>query len=132
MFCLKHVIRFSILLQILLFSFGNVVGARFSMADHHIGQSIEHAPPACNAAGKIGDETDSKSVRCINNNVPSEKTPADSAWSSQGDRRRSCVPVIPASENLLERFVRIFFGPDWCGPDPDVDTNISAGGAAGG
>ncbi len=132
MFCVKHVIRFSILLQILLFTFANLIGARVSIADYDIGQPIEHAPQACNAAGKIDDETDSESIRCKNNNVPSEKTPTDSSLSSQGDRRRSCVPVIPASENLLERFVRIFFGPDWCGPDPDVDTNISAGGAAGG
>jgi hypothetical protein len=95
------------------------------------GHDIEHAPQACNAAGKINDETE----RCKNNDVPSEKTRIDSVssgWSTQGERSRSCRPVIPAFENLLDRFVRIFFGPDWCGPDPDVDTNISAGGAAGG
>ncbi|HEX8873037.1 MAG TPA: hypothetical protein VF780_00300 [Nitrosospira sp.] len=46
--------------------------------------------------------------------------------------RRWCGPPIPPHEDFLDKIVRILFMPDWCGPDADVDTNISAGGAAGG
>lgn len=49
-----------------------------------------------------------------------------------GQARRWCAPPIPENEGLLHKIIRILSGPDWCGPDPDVDTNISAGGAAGG
>ncbi|KIO50411.1 hypothetical protein [Nitrosospira sp. NpAV] len=39
----------------------------------------------------------------------------------------------PEPESLFRKIIRIFFGPDSPpGPNPDVDTNISAGGAAGG
>jgi hypothetical protein len=36
-------------------------------------------------------------------------------------------------DSPLRRFIKLFYGPDRPpGPDPDVDTNISAGGAGGG
>lgn len=36
-------------------------------------------------------------------------------------------------DSVLRRFIKLFYGPDRPpGPDPDVDTNISAGGAGGG
>lgn len=38
----------------------------------------------------------------------------------------------PEEEGFLDKLIRIFYGPDRPrGPDPDVDTNISAGGAGG-
>jgi hypothetical protein len=38
-----------------------------------------------------------------------------------------------AGDSPLRRFIKLFYGPDRPpGPDPDVDTNISAGGAGGG
>jgi hypothetical protein len=42
-----------------------------------------------------------------------------------------CFPAIPVDESFSEKVIRILFRRDWCGPDPDVGTEISAGGAAG-
>jgi hypothetical protein len=64
--------------------------------------------------------------------TPEQATPS-AGWTYAGQGyRRSCAPPIPENERLLDKIIRILSGPDWCGPDPDVDTNISAGGAAGG
>ena len=64
--------------------------------------------------------------------TPEQATPS-AGWTYAGQGyRRSCAPPIPENEGLLHKIIRILSGPDWCGPDPDVDTNISAGGAAGG
>jgi len=57
---------------------------------------------------------------------------APSGWSSAGQERQPCPLPIPENEGFLHKVVRILSGPDRCGPDLDVDTNISAGGAAGG
>jgi hypothetical protein len=67
--------------------------------------------------------------------VPGQTPPeqaAPSGWSSAGQGRQPCGPPIPENEGFLHKVVRILSGPDRCGPDLDVDTNISAGGAAGG
>ena len=64
--------------------------------------------------------------------TPEQATPS-AGWTYAGQGyRRSCAPPIPENEGLLHKIIRILSGPDWCGPDPDVDTNIAAGGAAGG
>jgi hypothetical protein len=63
--------------------------------------------------------------------TPDQATPSP-GWTYAGQGYRSCAPPIPENERLLDKIIRILAGPDWCGPDPDVDTNISAGGAAGG
>ena len=45
----------------------------------------------------------------------------------------SCEEVAPMKEGFLKRLLRILSGPDTPrGPNTDVDTNISAGGAGGG
>lgn len=45
----------------------------------------------------------------------------------------SCEEVAPVREGFLRKLLRILYGPDTPpGPNPDVDTNISAGGAGGG
>jgi hypothetical protein len=63
--------------------------------------------------------------------TPDQATPSP-GWTYAGQGYRSCAPPIPENERLLDKIIRILAGPDRCGPDPDVDTNISAGGAAGG
>ena len=45
----------------------------------------------------------------------------------------SCEEVAPVKEGFLKKLLRILYGRDTpSGPNPDVDTNISAGGAGGG
>ncbi|MGH8763387.1 MAG: hypothetical protein ACREUR_09180 [Nitrosospira sp.] len=45
----------------------------------------------------------------------------------------ACEPPAPEEKSFLRRMIKLFYGPDRPpGPDPDVDTNISAGGAGGG
>jgi hypothetical protein len=82
--------------------------------------------------------TSSQELPKPENSVPPAEQPLpDQAAASVGGQypgqaRRWCGPPIPENEGLLHKIIRILSGPDWCGPDPDVDTNISAGGAAGG
>lgn len=45
----------------------------------------------------------------------------------------ACEQSAPEQKSLLRRIMKVLYGPDRPpGPDPDVDTNISAGGAGGG
>lgn len=87
--------------------------------------------------GQKAETSDHETPQYENSGPVSGQTPPDQAKISS-DRssavlgRRWCGPPVPEHENLLDRIVRILFKPDWCGPDPDVDTNISAGGAVGG
>jgi|SRR5690348_17813699 len=55
----------------------------------------------------------------------------DAGW-SQVRGRYWCGPPVTENESFFDKVTRLLFSRDWCGPDPDVDTNISAGGAAGG
>ncbi|MDN5752109.1 MAG: hypothetical protein L0H15_02355 [Nitrosospira sp.] len=45
----------------------------------------------------------------------------------------ACEQPAPEQESFLRRIIKLFYGRDRPpGPNPDVDTNISAGGAGGG
>jgi hypothetical protein len=66
------------------------------------------------------------------NEAASDQKESGSGWSSSVRGRRWCGPPIPENENFFHKVTRLLFSRDWCGPDPDVDTNIQAGGAAGG
>lgn len=68
-------------------------------------------------------------------NSPDQAAPP-SGWSSAGQIPRSgsesCRFSTPEEETFLCKFIRIFYGPDTPrGPNPDVEDNISAGGAGG-
>ena len=78
------------------------------------------------------EKNERKNSPCSENDAPSgeESTVRDSQDRSPPGRSCLCRPVVPANESLRDKFTRIFFGPDWCGPDPDVDTSISAGGSS--
>jgi hypothetical protein len=53
------------------------------------------------------------------------------AYADQKSTR--CQEVAPVQESFLKKLLKILYGPDTPpGPNPDVDTNISAGGAGGG
>jgi hypothetical protein len=104
------------------------------------GWGSERPPARTDAAGTTAGEkaTTPGQTQPQEANPASEQTTPEQAtpsagWTHAGQGyRRSCAPPIPENEGLLHKIIRILSGPDWCGPDPDVDTNISAGGAAGG
>ena len=104
-----------------------------SIAGHDIAQSPTPALQLNSSIQRANDENERKHSPCSESDAPSveESAVRDSQDQSPPGRRCLCRPVVPANESLRDKFIRIFFGPDWCGPDPDVDTNISAGGAAG-
>lgn len=65
-----------------------------------------------------------------------DQTGSPSGWSSAGQVPRSgsesCRYSTPEEETFLCKLIRIFYGPDTPrGPNPDVEDNISAGGAGG-
>lgn len=126
--------RMSRLTHIILFGLGSVLPVGGSIAGHDIDQPRARAPQVNSSAEPLNDENERKHPYCIESNAPfAEKLAATGSRDrSPAVRRCLCRPVIPANESLPDKLIRIFFGPDWCGPDPDVDTNISAGGAAGG
>lgn len=103
------------------------------MAGHDIGQSSVDTPQLNSSAQRTNDENERKHPPCSQNDSPSKEESAVRGPQDRSPSARSCLcrPVVPAHESLKEKFIRIFFGPDWCGSDPDVDTSISAGGAAG-
>lgn len=71
------------------------------------------------------------------NAAPRQGTPAQTGSSSvslpANQEPGLSESPTPEQESFLHKIIRIFFGPDSPpGPNRDVDTNISAGGAAGG
>ena len=61
---------------------------------------------------------------------PSGKTDA-AGWSSQGSENSGCISST-GEEDFLCKLARLFWGPDTPrGPNQDMDSNITAGGAGG-
>jgi hypothetical protein len=77
-----------------------------------------------------GQSQSSEATPASGQAASNQATPS-AGWTYAGQGYRQCPPP-PENERLLDKVIRILSGPDRCGPDPDVDTNISAGGAAGG
>ena len=103
------------------------------------GWGNERSPAPMNSAATSGekaiapDRTQPQEASPASGEATPEQATPSAGWTYAGQGyRRSCAPPIPENEGLLHKIIRILSGPDWCGPDPDVDTNISAGGAAGG
>lgn len=65
-----------------------------------------------------------------------QDTPAQSDASSGKsctEEEPSCEQSAPEQKSFLQKLIKILYGPNTPpGPNTDVDTNISAGGAAGG
>ena len=63
----------------------------------------------------------------------SDQSVASTSKGCTEENLASCDQSTPQQESFLHKLIRILYGPDTPpGPNPDVDTNISAGGAAGG
>lgn len=67
-----------------------------------------------------------------NSSSPSQGAPDQTDSSSAGRESGSCGQSMPEPEGFFRKVIRLLFAPNSCGPDRDVDTNISAGGAGGG
>lgn len=94
--------------------------------------SVTETPPGQKAVTTGQEVSPSENRGSASGQAAADQPGSSTGWATAGQTRRSCAPPIPENEGLLHKIVRILSGPDWCGPDPDVDTNISAGGAAGG
>ncbi len=63
---------------------------------------------------------------------PSAQSDATSGKSC-AEEEPSCEQSAPEQKSFLQKLIKILYGPNTPpGPNTDVDTNISAGGAAGG
>jgi hypothetical protein len=113
-------------------------GCVSSAQENTSGWGSERPPARTDSAGTAPGEK----ATTPGQTQPQEATPASgqaasnqatpsAGWTYAGQGYRQCPPP-PENERLLDKVIRILSGPDRCGPDPDVDTNISAGGAAGG
>jgi len=122
-----------ILAKIMVLGLVSVLHAGASIAGHDIVQSPADTAQPNSSPQRATEKNERKNSPCSENDAPSgeESTVRNSQDRSPPGRSCLCRPVVPANESLRDKFTRIFFGPDWCGPDPDVDTSISAGGAAG-
>jgi hypothetical protein len=68
------------------------------------------------------------------NSAPAENAPDQASATSEtcGERADTSWDT-PPKESLFKKILRVLYGPNTPpGPNTDVDTNISAGGAAGG
>lgn len=93
------------------------------------------------AGGAPASEEEKGPVTCLDvpasgsGNSISGKNEADQAAAKSGpcDRQADKSQATPPNESLFRRILRVLSGPNTPpGPNTDVDTNISAGGAAGG
>jgi hypothetical protein len=68
------------------------------------------------------------------NSTPTQNPPDQaSATSETCEEQAAASWAAPPKESLFKRILRVLYGPNTPpGPNTDVDTNISAGGAAGG
>jgi hypothetical protein len=90
-------------------------------------------PPA--SEEEKGPVTCLDAPRSGSGNSISGKNEADQAAAKSGscDRQADESQATPPKESLFKRILRVLYGPNTPpGPNTDVDTNISAGGAAGG
>ncbi|MGH8763386.1 MAG: hypothetical protein ACREUR_09175 [Nitrosospira sp.] len=95
----------------------------------------EGASAAKQGWGDAKDQSSSSQKGSSTQGAPDQAGPP-SGWSSAGQVPRSgsesCRYSTPEEETFLCKFIRIFYGPDTPrGPNPDVENNISAGGAGG-
>src|SRR4051812_16676391 len=93
------------------------------------------------AGGEPASEEEKGPVTCLDaprsesGNSISRKNGADQPAAKSGscDRQADESRATQPNESLFKRILRVLSGPDTpSGPNTDVDTNISAGGAAGG
>ena len=95
---------------------------------------------AAAATAEKGSASESKGVETTQSSKGGKDHKQDQTTSGQADSSLSEACDEPdnawrhsAGDSPLRRFIKLFYGPDRPpGPDPDVDTNISAGGAGGG
>lgn len=68
------------------------------------------------------------------NSTPVENAPDQANAASKTCEEQAATSwATPPKESLLNKILRVLYGPNTPpGPNTDVDTNISAGGAAGG
>ncbi len=68
------------------------------------------------------------------NSTPMEKAPDQASATSETCEEQAATSwTTPPKESLFRKILRVLYGPNTPpGPNTDVDTNISAGGAAGG
>jgi hypothetical protein len=131
-------------------SAGLIVVMPFGMADPshaQAGAMEQRSAPVSRQDGSLAGQpssgpenarTDQRSSQSKSSeSAPGQDTSAQSeATSSKAcaeEKSTSCEQPTPEQEGFLHKLIRILYGPDTPpGPNPDVDTNISAGGAAGG
>lgn len=61
---------------------------------------------------------------------PASNKETAAGWSSQGSENSGCASST-GEEDFLCKLARLFWGPDTRGPNQDMDSNITAGGAGG-
>jgi hypothetical protein len=68
------------------------------------------------------------------NSISSKNVPDQASTTSETcEEQANTSSATPPKESLFKKILRVLRGPDTpTGPNTDVDTNISAGGAAGG
>ncbi|SOD40658.1 hypothetical protein [Nitrosovibrio sp. Nv4] len=81
-----------------------------------------------------GSDTTGQKATASEDDSPSpNKGAPDQTGSSSADREPgSCGQSMPDQGGFFRKIIRMLSAPDSCGPNRDVDTNISAGGAGGG
>jgi len=68
------------------------------------------------------------------NSISAKNAPDQASTTSETGKEQAATSwAAPPKESLFKKILRVLYGPNTpSGPNTDVDTNISAGGAAGG
>ena len=132
--------RSAVLAGIIAFGMASVSHAQTSSTEQ---DSIQMSGQGSTLAGQSSSgqesaKTDQRSSQSKSDGTASGQGASDQSGSSSSkacmeQKLASCEQPAPQQEGFLHKLLRILYGPDTPpGPNPDVDTNISAGGAAGG
>ena len=129
------IINSTSILKIPAWAAGLGIAIAFSMASSASAQSDglqQSNSSSRQESGKTG-QSNSQS-RSDGSCAMQEAQPSSLSGDSYADQTlASCEEVAPVREGFLKKLLRILSGPDTPrGPNTDVDTNISAGGAGGG
>jgi hypothetical protein len=132
--------RSAVLAGVMAFGMANVSHAQTGSMEQN---SIRMSGQGSTLAGESSSSQESAKTDQRSSQSKSDGTASGLGASDQSDssstkacaeqKLASCEQPAPQQEGFLHKLLRILYGPDTPpGPNPDVDTNISAGGAAGG
>ncbi|SCY35380.1 hypothetical protein SAMN05216420_10533 [Nitrosospira sp. Nl5] len=127
--------RSVVLAGILIFAAAGVSHAQSDKVGKDSASTPETPGPKAAQSGRENSPGEQKNTPAKKDGDAPDQLGADVSPNEDCEEQEAdaCEQPAPEQKSFLRRIMKLFYGPDRPpGPDPDVDTNISAGGAGGG